>query len=39
MLHSDWMPLACTLNMNVSFYGMMQGDEGNIKVNLGITLV
>ena len=31
-----WLAL-CTLNM--SFYGMMQGDKGNIKVNLGIALV
>ena len=25
--------------MHVSFPGMMQGDKGNIKVNLGIALV
>ena len=27
------------LDMYVSFPGMMQDDEGNIKVNLGIALV
>ena len=29
----------CPLDMYVSFPGMMQDDKGNIKVNLGITLV
>ena len=29
----------CPLDMHVSFPGMMQDDKGNIKVNLGITLV
>ena len=28
------MPLACTLNVCISFPGMMQGDNENIKVNL-----
>ena len=32
-----WMPLACTLNVCMSFPGMMQGDKENIKVNLGIA--
>ena len=29
----------CPLDVYVSFPGMMQDDKGNIKVNLGITLV
>ena len=29
----------CPLDMYVSFPGMMQDDKGNIRVNLGITLV
>ena len=33
-----WLPLAWTLNVCMSFPGMMQGDNENIKVNLGITL-
>ena len=31
--------ISCPLNMYVSFPDMMQGDKGNIKVNLGIALV
>ena len=30
----NWLPLACTLNVCMSFPGMMQGDNENIKVNL-----
>ena len=33
----NWMPLACTLNVCMSFPGMMQGDNENIKVNLVFT--
>ena len=29
----------CPLDVYVSFPGMIQGDKGNIKVNLGISLV
>ena len=29
----------CPLDLYVPFPGMMQDDKGNIKVNLGITLV
>ena len=29
----------CPLDVYVSFPGMMQADKGNIKVNVGITLV
>ena len=32
-------PGVCLLDVYVSFPGMMQDDKGNIKVNLGITLV
>ena len=32
-------PGVCPLEMYVSFPGMMQDYKGNIKVNLGITLV
>ena len=31
--------IGCPLNVYVSFPYMMHGDEGNIKVNLGITSV
>ena len=31
--------ISCPLNMYVSIPDMMQGDKGNIKVNLGIALV
>ena len=34
----NWLHLSCTLNVCVSFPGMMQGDNENIKENLGITL-
>ena len=34
----NWMSFTWTLNMCASFPGMMQGDNENIKVNLGITL-
>ena len=37
VLHSDWMSFAWTLNVCVSFPGMMQGDNENIKMNLGIA--
>ena len=37
MLHSDWFSLIALVSMNVSFSDMMQGDNGNIKVLLGIT--
>ena len=36
LIGCTWLAL-CTLNMNLSFYGMVQGDKGNIKINLGIT--
>ena len=29
--------ISCPLNVYVSFPDMMQGDKGNIKVNLGIA--
>ena len=29
-----WMPLACTLNVCMSFPGVMQGDNENIQMNL-----
>ena len=32
-------PGGCPLDVYVSFPGMMQCDKGNIKVNLGITLL
>ena len=32
-------PGVCPLDLYVSFPGMMQDDKGNIKVNLGITLI
>ena len=38
VLKFNWMPLACILNVCMSFPGMMQGDNENMKVNLGITL-
>ena len=31
--------ISCPLNMYVSFPDMMEGDKGNIKVNLGITSI
>ena len=34
----NWLPLACTLNVCVSFPGMMQGDNKNIKGNLVFAL-
>ena len=37
MLHSDWFSLIALVSMKVSFSDMMQGDNGNIKVLLGIT--
>ena len=37
MLHSDWLSLIPLVSMNVSFSDMMQGDNGNIKVLLGIS--
>ena len=36
MLHSDWFSLIALVSANVSIT-MMQGDNGNIKVTLGIT--
>ena len=32
-------PGGCPLDVYLSFPGMMQGDKGNIKVNLGIASV
>ena len=37
MLHSDWFSLIVLVSANVSFSDMMQGDNGNIKVLLGIA--
>ena len=37
MLHSDWFSLITLVSANVSFSDMMQGDNGNIKVLLGIA--
>ena len=37
MLHSDWFSLTALVFVNVSFSDMMQGDNGNIKVLLGIA--
>ena len=36
MLHSDWFSLIALVSVNVSII-MLQGDNGNIKVTLGIT--
>ena len=37
MLHSDWFSLIVLVSVNVSISDMMQGDNGNIKVLLGIA--
>ena len=38
MLHSDWFSLIALVTAKVSITDMMQGDNGNIKVLLWITL-
>ena len=37
MLYSDWFSLIILVSANMSITDMMQGDNGNIKVLLGIT--
>ena len=37
MLHSDWFSLIGLVSTNVSITDMMQGDNGNMKVLLGIA--
>ena len=37
MLHSDWFTLMVFISVNVSFFDMMQGDNGNIREVLGLA--
>ena len=39
MLHSDWFSLIALVSTNVSITDIMQGDNGNIKVLIGIALL